>query len=84
MRPPRVPDKEVDWEIWIARGTTTPCRYVITSPKVSGGPQYIIDIRDWKTGAEAASGDFTSIPTDLENSKPMIFLESTNYPTFFN
>lgn len=63
--------KEVDWEIWIAHGEQPyPCRYVITSPKVSGGPQYIIDIRDWKTGAEAASGDFTlSIPTDAKELK---------------
>jgi hypothetical protein len=33
--------KEVDWQIWIAQGNRPyPCRYVITSTKVTGGPQY--------------------------------------------
>ena len=50
---------EVDWQIWIAQGDRPyPCRYVITSPKVKGSPQYTIDVRDWKTGAEVASDSF--------------------------
>ena len=37
---------EVDWQIWIAQGDRPyPCRYVITSPKVKGSPQYTIDVR---------------------------------------
>ncbi len=52
--------KEVDWQIWIAQGDRPyPCRYVITSKLVAGGPQYSIQIRDWKTGVEVASDDFT-------------------------
>jgi hypothetical protein len=51
---------EVDWQIWIAQGTRPyPCRYVITSKLVADGPQYSIQIRDWKTGAEVASDDFS-------------------------
>ncbi len=51
--------KEVDWQIWIAQGARPyPCRYVITSKKVTGWPQYTLDIRAWKTGAEAASDPF--------------------------
>jgi hypothetical protein len=52
--------EEVDWQIWIAQGPRPyPCRYVITSNKVAGAPQYTIDVRSWKTGAEVASDSFT-------------------------
>jgi len=52
--------KEVDWQIWIAQGTRPyPCRYVITSPKVAQAPQYSITIRNWKTGDEVGSEDFS-------------------------
>lgn len=49
-----------DFQIWIAEGDRPyPCRYVITTPSVKGSPQYEIDVRDWKTGGEVASVDFT-------------------------
>src|SRR5262245_59763896 len=52
--------KEVDWQIWIAQGEQPyPCRYVITSKQVSKGPQYSIQIRDWKAGADVAADDFS-------------------------
>jgi hypothetical protein len=52
--------KEVDWQIWIAHGERPyPCRYVITSKQVAHGPQYSIQIRDWKTGDEVALDDFS-------------------------
>src|SRR6476660_840079 len=48
--------KEVDWQIWIAQGAHPyPCRYVITSKKVTGWPQYTLDITAWKASAEVAS-----------------------------
>jgi hypothetical protein len=51
--------KEVDWQIWIAQGEHPyPCRYVITSNGVDQGPQYSIQISDWKTGTEVAADDF--------------------------
>jgi hypothetical protein len=51
---------EVDWQIWIAQGARPyPCRYVITSKHVAGQPQYSMQVRDWKTGAEVASDDFS-------------------------
>lgn len=51
--------KEVDWQIWIAQGERPyPCRYVITSKEVDQTPQYSIQIRDWKTGAEVANDNF--------------------------
>lgn len=58
--------KEVDWQIWIAQGDRPyPCRYVITSKLMKGEPQYSIQIRDWKAGAEVAATDFSfKNPTD--------------------
>lgn len=51
--------KEVDWQIWIAQGDRPyPCRYVIKSVKIADGPQYSIQIRDWKTGDKVAADDF--------------------------
>jgi hypothetical protein len=51
--------KEVDFQIWIAQGDRPyPCRYTITSRLVANGPQYSIQLRDWKTGNDAVSGDF--------------------------
>ncbi len=50
---------DVDWQIWIAQGKRPyPCRYVITSKHLSSGPQYTIQIRDWKTGGKVAATDF--------------------------
>jgi hypothetical protein len=52
--------EEVDWQIWIAQGERPyPCRYVITSTKVTGSPQYTIDVRSWKTGDEVAPDSFS-------------------------
>ena len=51
--------KEVDWQIWIAQGEKPyPCRYVITSHAVDQGPQYSVQISNWKTGADVAADDF--------------------------
>jgi len=52
--------KEVDWQIWIAQGEHPyPCRYVITSTFIAGGPQYTIQTRNWKMGKEVAATDFS-------------------------
>lgn len=51
--------QDVDWQIWIAQGDRPyPRRYVITSKGISSGPQYTIQIRDWKTGGDVAATDF--------------------------
>lgn len=51
--------KEVDWQIWIAQGEHPyPCRYVITASQVDQGPQYSIQISDWKTGTDVVANDF--------------------------
>jgi hypothetical protein len=52
--------KEVDWQIWIAQGDQPrPCRYVITATKVDQGPQYSIQISDWKTGVDVVAEDYS-------------------------
>jgi hypothetical protein len=52
--------KEVDFEIWIAQGLRPyPCRYAITSKLVAGAPEYSVEVRDWKTGNEVGSDDFS-------------------------
>ena len=67
---------EVDWQIWIAQGEHPyPCRYVITSTFIAGGPQYTIQPRNWKTGKQVAATDFSFRNTtnarkvELENLK---------------
>ena len=51
---------EVDWQIWIAQGDRPyACRFVITSKKISSGPQYTIQTRNFKTGGEVAATDFS-------------------------
>jgi hypothetical protein len=51
--------KDVDWQIWVAQGARPhPCRYVITSKRVTNEPQYSIQLRNWQTGDEVAAVDF--------------------------
>jgi hypothetical protein len=77
--------KEVDWQIWIAQGARPyPCRYVITSKKVTGWPQYTLDIWAWKTGAEAASDSFKlEIPAGAKKLTPAEVLELNEIPIHF-
>jgi len=57
--------KEVDWQIWIATGEKPyPCRYMITTHTMAQGPQYTIDIRDWRGGANIAPTAFVFAPPD--------------------
>jgi hypothetical protein len=46
---------DVDWQIWVEAGARPiPRKYVITSKAVTGGPQYTLRIKDWKTDAATA------------------------------
>jgi len=69
---------EVDFQIWIARGKRPyPYRYVITSKRIKGEPQYTVQTRDWKTGGDVAATDFSFKNTtkaekvDLKDLKAM-------------
>jgi len=76
---------EVDWQIWIAQGDRPyPCRYVITSSKVAGSPQYSIDVRNWKTGAEVASVAWTvAIPAGARELKASDLPDFDELPSIF-
>jgi hypothetical protein len=77
--------KEVDWQIWIAQGGRPyPCRYVITSTKVTGGPQYTMDITAWKTGAEVAADDFSfKVPTGAKKLEREELPDTDELPGIF-
>lgn len=77
--------KEVDWQIWIAQGDRPyPCRYVVTTKKVKGWPQYTVDIRTWKTGADVAADDFAfKPPADARKLKPGEFPDADELPSVF-
>ena len=51
---------DVDLQIWIAQGSRPyPCRFVVTSKRMNGGPQYTMQFRDWRTGADVAAVDYS-------------------------
>jgi hypothetical protein len=78
--------KEVDWQIWIAQGARPyPCRYVITSKKVTGWPQYTLDIWGFKAGAEVASDAFKlEIPAGAERLTAGEVPELNEIPALFS
>jgi hypothetical protein len=77
--------KEVDWQIWIAQGSRPyPCRYVITSKVVAGSPEYTLDVRAWKSGAEVASDDFKlAIPQGAKKIDPEEIPDLNDIPALF-
>ena len=77
--------KEVDRQIWIAQGARAyPCRYVITSKKVTGWPQYTLDTWAWKTGTEVASDSFKlAIPAGAKKLTPAEVPEFNDLPAHF-
>jgi hypothetical protein len=76
---------DVDWQIWIAQGAHPyPCRYVITSKKVTGSPQYTLDMWGWKTGSEVASDGFKlEIPADAKKLTPEQVPDLNDIPAIF-
>lgn len=52
--------EQIDWQIWVAHGDNPyPCRYVVTSIDIDGGPQYSIQISNWATGSAAQNNGFS-------------------------
>lgn len=50
---------DVDWQIWVETGEKPiPCKYVITSKAVTGAPEYVLTIREWKTDVPVKSDAF--------------------------
>ena len=77
--------EDVDVQIWIAQGDRPyPCRYVVTSTKVTGWPQYTIEVSAWKTGAEVASDDFSfKVPDGAEKLQPGDLPDLDELPDIF-
>jgi len=77
--------QEVDWQIWVAHGNQPyPCRYVITTKKMTGSPQYTIDTWGWKTGSEVAPDSFKlEIPPNAQRLKPDEVPELSDIPGLF-
>jgi len=77
--------EDVDFQIWIAQGDRPyPCRYVVTSTKIAGGPQYTIDVSSWKTGAEVASDDFNfAVPDGAEKLRVVNLPDLDEVPDVF-
>ena len=75
--------REVDWQIWITQGDNPhPCRYVVTTKEVKGWPQYTVDVRDWKTGADVAADDFAfTPPAGARKLKPGEFPDADELPS---
>jgi hypothetical protein len=77
--------EEVDWQIWIAQGPSPfPCRYIVSSKKVGGGPQYTLDIRNWQAGVDAGIGDFSfKAPEGAKEVKPEELRDIDELPDMF-
>jgi hypothetical protein len=75
---------DVDWQIWIAAGERPyPCRYVITTKKVAGFPEYSLDIMNWKTGSEVASDDFRFKAPPNATKRDMSKLDTDELPAIY-
>jgi hypothetical protein len=77
--------REVDWQIWIAQGPNPyPCRYSITSRKVTGAPEYRLELWNWKTGAQVAADPFKlTIPAGARKLTPDKVQELSDIPGIF-
>ena len=52
-------NEDTDWQLWVEAGDRPiPRKYVITSKSVTGGPQYTLRIKDWKTDVQASPDEF--------------------------
>lgn len=76
---------EVDWQIWIAQGEHPyPCRYVITSKDLARQPQYTIQVRNWRTGAQVAPTDFAfTNPTNAQKVELKDLRDAAELPAHF-
>ena len=77
--------EEVDWQIWIAQGARPyPCRYVVTSTRIPGSPQYTIDVRTWKTGADVGADSFKAeLPSGAKKLEPTELVDFDELPRIF-
>jgi hypothetical protein len=54
---------EVDWQIWIEDGDKPlPRKFILTSKKVTGEPQFTVIIRNWDVAAKLSNQEFSFTP----------------------
>src|SRR5262245_12426163 len=67
---------EVDWQIWIEDGDKPlPRKFILTSKKVAGEPQFSVLIRNWDVAPKLTDKEFTFVP--LKGAKKIEFLQLT-------
>jgi hypothetical protein len=67
---------EVDWQIWIEDGDKPlPRKFVLTSKKVAGEPQFTVLIRSWDLTPKLTDQMFTFVPP--KGAKKIEFLQLT-------
>ena len=58
-----VQGREVDWQLWVEDGPRPlPRKYVITSKKMEGSPQYSVTLSNWKLVGDLPDETFTFQP----------------------
>jgi len=56
---------DTDWQLWVEVGEQPiPRKMVITSKTLNSAPQYILLVKDWKTGFDPAPDAFSFTPPD--------------------
>jgi hypothetical protein len=67
---------EVDWQIWIEDGDKPlPRKFILTSKKVAGEPQFTILIRNWDVAPKLTNQEFSFTPP--KGAKKIEFLQLT-------
>jgi hypothetical protein len=67
---------EVDWQIWIEDGAKPlPRKFVLTSKKVAGEPQFAVLVRSWDLTPKLTDQMFTFVPP--KGAKKIEFLQLT-------
>jgi hypothetical protein len=68
---------EVDWQLWVEDGTPAlPCRFVITSKKVAGSPEFTVSMKNWKK--DETLGDESFVFTPPEGATKIEFVAVTD------
>ena len=67
---------EVDWQIWIEDGDKPlPRKFILTSKKVAGEPQFTVLIRNWDVAPKLTNQEFSFTPP--KGAKKIEFLQLT-------
>lgn len=54
---------DVDWQLWVTIGEKPlPLRYVVTTKKLTGAPEFTLQLRNWNTAPQINPAQFTFSP----------------------